>query len=191
MTTEEKLREKVADDITRESLGITLHDTLRDLIAAKWAGKKVNKRICDQFAAALGDGMRATGGEIRVSLEYIASMCYLRCYGIKGAEKYENTIRLFLGYAGNGYSQGDIEAGRSFQYLTVPGFEENNIANGSAARNRNADRAKLLAGDELTKIARLIDTINTAKKNLAALTDYGTAANQVKYDAERLAGIRD
>lgn len=190
-TVKTELAKAINADHQREADGIRYHNALREIIADKWTGKKVNKRICDQFRAKIGAPESAV-----IHLNYVGSMCYLEFWGkgISNAETFDKRIGLFLGYAdtefhGNGEDY-KFKNSRSFNALTVEGFDENDACRAEPAQLRQRDRVKLLSNGNLDDIAEAVAQIKAATAKLKELTEYGNPGDQIKYTAERLAGLR-
>ena len=186
-----QIQEKIGEDMEREQYAIAAAEALRDLIAEKWVGKKVNKRLCDQFKAKLAPEP-AMQEKMVAWLNYIGGMCNLETWGFGPYSTSGKRLCLFLGYNESNFrGNGEDDKSRSFNLLTVAGFEENNVCHLRAAKERQEARKTLLENGTLDKISEAVENIAAAKDRLKNLTEFGKPGHEVVYFAERLAGIRD
>lgn len=165
---EKQLADKLATDNANEVLCHGIHATIAKLIETKWATKKVNKRFITDFKAAY------SAPNASVVLEYVAGLCYLRVWGVVGAESYDKSVRCFLGYADAVFrGNGDENRSRSHNYLTVEGFEYNDRCNGTDAAERITSRCRLLLNTEgkLTRLAAAIYAQKQADAEVTAILD--------------------
>lgn len=186
-TTEKTLREAIASDFDREQWSIAAHDALARVIKNKWVGKKVNKRIEQQFKEEFAPDP-AMQAKLVTYLEYIASMCNLKVWGFGPYKRSDECLTMFLGYADLEFrGDGNPRQTRSFNSLTVEGFEENDGCHGKHAKDRQEKRKHLLNGSGIiAQMAALIDTINDAKAKLETLGEYDAPGREAHYAAQKL-----
>ena len=160
--TPEDIKTIVRANYNREATYITVHDLIARILREKYQGKKLTKRIEDQVKGALEkakfDGELRAGAPV-VSFTKDGTLSHLSIWGIRHAEDFSKRMYIFLGY------NGEID---NYDAAT---FEEHDARNGRAAKERNAERSKLLSSEaELAFLAELVNKIRHAKTELKVLT---------------------
>ncbi len=137
---ENQLRDEVRSDMARESWQLMAHNTLAAILKTKWDNKKLNARLVDQFKDSF---KRINGFEPSAYLRKEYGSMSLETWGFGPFQTSSNRVSLHIGY--------DSEPteprlfGANYNNYKANSFENADVSNGSAAHDRNMERAKLLS----------------------------------------------
>lgn len=157
---EQAVRESVQRSFDREANDQRLYQIVRDLIAEKWTGKTLNKRMVDQLK-------ERTGGDVWMETR-VHNQPQLR-FGERNAE-YVPAIYL----------------SRTYNEASVEKLDQDNPMHTEAATLRQQKRTKFLkGGKEIARAAALAHTIKTAWDELYAMDNECGS-----YTARTLSGVK-
>lgn len=185
------LIESIESDIERESQWIVVHDIIASLLKEKWEGKRLNRRIADQVKEKL---TALYGKEPIVSYEVDGTSGFGSArLNIWNTPHWEYGSRNSFYLAHNSRPSEPKYKGHWFGEVHAEGFEYMDICHGSAAKERNVERAKLLKNTKtLDELSIAILAVKEGWGKIQLLTDkLDSPAHQVEYTAERLTGLKE
>lgn len=190
-TIEQALVEKIESDMKRESENIEVHDIIANILKTKWEGKRLNARIATQVKETLSAlygkepivsyDVSGQGGFGQATLSIWSTPHWPDCNQRTVVYLAHNSPPSAPEYKGHWY--GEVHA---------EGFEHMDICHGSAAKERNANRVKLLKDKEsIHVLAEAIRNVRTSWATIQKLTDtLDSPAHEIEYHAERLTGLK-
>ena len=157
------------DDSAVENFNNFCHRLLAEILA-EWEGKKLNKRIAEQFRLKLlACASAVKPADLRVVYLSEFGLIQLGVWGTPHHEHVSKRLVMFIAHTDTA------------QCFTIATFEHNDCCHGSAALERNAEREKAISAPELAEAVQLIDAIETAKARLNELLKYEGVLNRLSY----------
>jgi hypothetical protein len=184
MNTEKRIQEIIVASIDREQNYIDAHKCLHGILLAKWQGKKLNKRLADQFRTEFFGGDTAPG----VAFGRRYGMAYLDVWACPQWPDYSKRLSLFLGYD---HEPGNPDLkGADISNYDASYFGRVDCSHGPAAEERNNKRRKIKP-EHVQKAADLIDTIKDAWGKLKKMVEYGTLFEPDCFSIVKLTGLTE
>lgn len=170
MNTLETIRAKIRADIAADEAGILGHGIIRRTIE-KWRGKKITRRLLADVQKGCPDGVTAYWRD-----QY--GMLQIELSGLPGA--------------GEGYSYSFLighHHGAGLESYDPDTFERMDSCHAEPARQRNRDRAALLADTaSLKTYTAAVDRVRDSWAMLDGI-EFGTPAYQIIHDLQRMTGL--
>lgn len=162
----EKIRSAIQESIAYEAEGIRVHDQIASMIREKYAGKKYTKRFADDL-------------RVRMNWPDTAIVRFVNDYGLNQIEVFRVAPWFEFGDRVGFYlrsSVGDLEA-----------FEAADIAHGSAAKERQAQRIALLNNPKaIAQICLAGERYQNSKATIDRLLEHGGDFTADRYTIEKI-----
>jgi len=166
-----KLEARIRADIDREAFDNAQHKAIAKILAEKFAGKKLTRRIVDYYRQTLPENMRDR--VIYYGDDYGAIT--LQIWGKEVPHHATHDKRLHMMIASSDRKD-DFD---------VAEFERADICHGKPAEDRNAQRLALLESGELDRICGIVEEIEAKRGELNELiSGLDSPGNPICYEPE-------
>jgi hypothetical protein len=142
---------------------LEVHNAIARVIAAKWEGKKINKRFIAQLRAELGiPEVEEPGKSTMLYLRIEYGQCNITVWGSRYDCTHDNREDFFLGY------QKEHDGRCCYERLTAAGFEQSDLRNGANTAKAIKENNLLRANERrLGYLADAVLAVQSANLNLS------------------------